>query len=416
MKTAYLLLLIGLLVIAAFLPVFYVRSQVSQGSSSQNLLYGVTFGGDTFDQAKLLIDRVKGFTNLLIVDSWQITGASNETILDEVCQYAVDAGLSIIVYFNFIFYNYTRTYGTIYNATSWNDYGIQPWHMPWLNAARYRWGDKFLGIYLYDEPGGKQVDTGFWRVWTPPRNTTTYVNVTSYTEAARNYSSSFSHYGDFQHLTNTSIAGGITKPMPVFTSDYALYWFDYEAGYNTVFVEVGGCLGTDFKMQQIALCRGAADVQGKDWGAIITWASNCTPYLESGASMLQDMIRAYNAGAKYIIVFNYPQINPYGALIDDQFAALETFWNLINRSPRNLYQNSENRVALILPAGYGSGFRNVNDKIWGLWPADNCSAIILNRMNTLTSLYGSKLDIIYDEPQFSYEGKYAQIFLWNSMS
>ena len=51
-----------------------------------------------------------------------------------------------------------------------------------------------------------------------------------------------------------------------FTSDYALYWFDYLSGYDAVFAE----LGWDHnRTQHIALNRGAADVQNKDWGTII---------------------------------------------------------------------------------------------------------------------------------------------------
>ncbi len=77
----------------------------------------------------------------------------------------------------------------------------------------------------------------------------------------------------------------------------------------------------------LGLCRGAANVQGKDWGAIITWATNDPPYLPSGTQMLEQLNTAYDAGAKYVIVFNYPQINPYGALTDEHFEAMQTFWN-----------------------------------------------------------------------------------------
>ena len=92
----------------------------------------------------------------------------------------------------------------------------------------------------------------------------------------------------------------------MFTSDYALYWFDYLAGYDAIFAELGGNRGTDSKIQQIALCRGAAKVQNKQWGAIITWAYNNPPYMENGTEMLQDMRTAYRAGANYLIIFNYP--------------------------------------------------------------------------------------------------------------
>ena len=111
-------------------------------------------------------------------------------------------------------------------------------------------------------------------------------------------------------FSNGSIPNSTGRIIPVFTADYALYWFDYLAGYDAVFVELGW---NHNQTQHIALCRGAANVQEKDWGTIITWATNDPPYFASGTEMLQDMNTAYNYGAKYLMVFNYPQINPYGA-------------------------------------------------------------------------------------------------------
>ncbi len=54
----------------------------------------------------------------------------------------------------------------------------------------------------------------------------------------------------------------------LFTSDYALYWYDYEAGYDTVFAEFALSYN---RTLNIDLCRGAATVQNKDWGVMITW-------------------------------------------------------------------------------------------------------------------------------------------------
>ena len=46
----------------------------------------------------------------------------------------------------------------------------------------------------------------------------------------------------------------------MFTSDYALYWFDYFVGYDTVFVELGWNHDT---LLHIALGRGAVNLQEK---------------------------------------------------------------------------------------------------------------------------------------------------------
>ena len=94
-------------------------------------------------------------------------------------------------------------------------------------------------------------------------DTALFANVTTYDEAANAYVNSLSSVQSMQDLK--------TLGIPAFTSDYALYWFDYLAGYNCVFAELGGTREQpDNEIQQIDLCRGAADVQGKQWGAIIT--------------------------------------------------------------------------------------------------------------------------------------------------
>ena len=112
--------------------------------------------------------------------------------------------------------------------------------------------------------------------------------------------------------------------------------------------------------------------------AIITWATNDPPYLPSGEQMRQELNIAYDAGAKYIIVFNsyvpnptiwyYPPINPYGALTDEHFKVMEEFWNQMHNSPRNNLAKAD--VAVVLPKDYGWGMRQANDRIWGLWEAD----------------------------------------------
>jgi uncharacterized protein YndB with AHSA1/START domain len=97
-----------------------------------------------------------------------------------------------------------------------------------------------------------------------------------------------------------------------------------------MFTQVGWNLNLT---QQIAEIRGAATLQDKDWGAIITWKYTEPPYLDSGANIYNQMVTAYNAGAKYITIFNYPYNNTdniYGTLTDEHFRALERFWNNIH--------------------------------------------------------------------------------------
>jgi hypothetical protein len=151
MKAGSWLLIFLLLVSGILLPLslFYRPPNDITSQGDDKVFFGVTFGGNSTDEAKRLIDKVKGYTNLFIVDNWDVT--MHEEPLNEICDYAVDAGLSIIVYFNFIFINATRYTGLF------EDFALIPFHIQWLSTARERWGDKFLGVYLYDEPGGKQI-------------------------------------------------------------------------------------------------------------------------------------------------------------------------------------------------------------------------------------------------------------------
>jgi hypothetical protein len=215
-----------------------------------------------------------------------------------------------------------------------------------------------------------------------------------------------------QILTNTSYPDGLTQVMPVFTSDYALYWFDFKAGYDGLFAQINATADYARKVEQIALCRGAASAQNKSWGVILTWALDSPPYLPSGANMLADMKMAYNAGAKYVIVFNYPLINEFGALTEEHFSAMKDFWSFVQSNPART--DAEVQAAFVLPADYGWGMRRLEEKMWGLFPADNESVAIWDKINVLVDRYGLKLDIVYDDPQFPVIGKYTSVYWWNN--
>ena len=416
MKKVWRIILVTLLVYAMLTSIFTSENS-AKAANSDKVYFGVTYGGDTVAEAKQLIDKVSSYTNLFIMDSWTIAGAFNDSSpLTEICDYAVQHNLSVIVYFSFIYYNYTRTVGNLYNSSVWDLYGVSPWHVGWLNQAKVKWGDMFLGAYLYDEPGGKQIDTGYWggnmTTFTGGR-ITSFVNTTSYNDAARRFTRGILNSGSMQHIINSSISNSVTSPLPVFTSDYALYWFDYKAGYSTVFVELGNNDPTNTKIQQIALCRGAATAQNKDWGAIVTLANNNPPIPENGSTVFNDMTMAYEAGAKYILVFNY-ELNGQGILTDEHFNAMKQFWDNIHSSTQNSFGKSKGQVAFILPTNYGWGLRHINDRMWGLWDAPNNSSQIWDNLNKLTDKYGLTLDIVYEDQNVSIQGLYKQMYPWNS--
>jgi len=404
-----------LMLAVVVLPNFYFfPANGSTGTSAQEVPYfGVTFGGNTTSEAKTLIDKVKGYTNLFVIDNWDV--AMNETILTEICQYAYDANLYFIVYFSFIFSNASQLSAS--SLDLYKDAGIEPFHVPWLSSANDKWGEKFLGAYVLDEPGGKQIDFGHYSGFATTyngRNQTTFNNVANYSDAANCFVRGLKTVTT-QRLNNAthrnSIPNATGRVIPVFTADNALYWFDYLAGYDAVFAELGW---TNNEIQHIALCRGAANVQNKQWGAIICWASNDPPTMPTGSQMLEDLDLAYFAGAQYLLVFNYPQVNPYGALTDEHFQALETFWNQMHTSPRKTVA-TYNHVALVLPKDYGWGMRQPTDNIWGLWSIENDSIgpVIGTKIATLIKQYGTNLDIIFDDPSFNHTQKYSTIYYWN---
>jgi len=198
----------------------------------------------------------------------------------------------------------------------------------------------------------------------------------------------------------------------LFTADYVLHWWDYQIGYDTVFAELGW---NNTVAQEIGLARGAANLQNKNWGTILTWKYTQEPYLCSGNEMFEQMKTSYEAGADYVVVFNYAQdmTGPYGTLQPEHFEALERFWNDVVKSPWVAHGGVKAEAALVLPADYGWGMRNMNDSIWGIWKPDNTTQQIWNLLQDKLGQYGSRLDIVYEDTAYPVTGKYPQIIYWN---
>jgi hypothetical protein len=367
------LTLLIILVISASITSISVYYQFNE-DSKEKFFFGVTYGQNTLEEAKILIDKVKNYTNLFIINSYPITTTNtNPLILNEICDYAAKANLHFIVYF-FSFL-------------------IGPWQQEWLHTAKQTWGEKFLGVYLRDEPGGRQIEL------TEPIS-----KASNYSDAADKFVQNISTSFSMKLLHN--------KNVPVFTSDFTLYHYDYLAGFNTVFAELGW---NNSRIREIALCRGAANMLKKDWGTIITWTYMQPPYIANSTEIYQDMITAYNAGAKYIIVFNYPQYpldNQYGILTDEHFSAMKQFWYYATSCPRRTEKITA-QVAYILPKDYGWGMRSLDDKIWGIWDADEKTQIIWENLNKIETKYGLKLDIIYNDPKYNVKKEYYLIYHWN---
>ena len=76
----------------------------------------------------------------------------NQARLNETCQYLYDKDLSFIIY---------------------TEHRFQP---QWFEDAKNRWGSHFLGYYVFDEPGGRQLDRSHMMVQSEAENYTDAAN------------------------------------------------------------------------------------------------------------------------------------------------------------------------------------------------------------------------------------------------
>lgn len=473
-KALALLVIILILVSTTAFVVHY--SLLGENKEAKPFYVGVTYCGNSTEEAKTLIDRVKGYTNLFVLQSGSLQKFPDE--INEICDYAVSSGMYFIVYF-----------------------GVDKWWFlnNWLETCADRWGDQFLGVYYGDELGGKMIDyeadlwdrttNSSWLKYHDSRgahiqgkideNTTihylpngiielsiseisgspyndeglpdpsflnhTYTmidyypngtiitkisdDVDPFPKIVEDYNVTYTYeellnmhpfrtYGEvaegFIEGLHQRLLRGPKKEtiIPAFIADYALYWFDYKAGYDVVLASLGWNHTIE---QDIALVRGAAELQNKEWGAIITWKYNHPPYLDSDEAIYDQMRTAYEAGAEYVVIFNYAEDmeGPYGTLQDEHFAALERFWNDVVQSSAVKPSSVKAEAVLVLPENYGWGIRDPEDKIWGLWGPDEKSQQIWELSRNLLDQYGLGLDIVYDDPDFSVDGKYPKVYYWN---
>jgi hypothetical protein len=268
-----------------------------------------------------------------------------------------------------------------------------------VNESIFLHKDGFVGVYYDDEYGGRQVDLD-------ERKSVIFAN--NYTHAASQFIESIRYRLAGEYYVNTSLPFIVPSSFRLFTSDYALYWFDYAGGYDVVLAQ----LGWNYSRQMhVALCRGAATVMDRDWGVIVTWTYTQPPYLGSGEELFDDLVLAYENGAKYALVFDSDEDYAKSTLTQRHLDALERFWKYVKDNPRPVTL-LDNRVAFVLPKDWGYGFRGFYDKVWGLWENDELASSIMEDLDDLFEEYGSKLDIIYDDG-LKLDDTYKQYFFWN---
>ena len=404
------LLLLVSLVLTQSLPIAIVKG------TDPNIYVGIDAAYDN-ETIKALIDEVSSYTNLFIVGCTAIT--ENETRLNNICQYLYNKGMSFIIYQDAPIgvyqgaqppINQTRPLNATnspfpslpVNFTSSRQLSnfTRPFHANtvsnWTQTAKDLWGTRFLGIYYIDELAGRQLDLASG--WVEVRNATNYADAA--VQFNREVSSSVDWYRN-----GYSDGANIT----LFSSDYALYQFDYDAGYDVILAQ----LGWNYSRQlNIALCRGAATVANKDWGVIVTWEYTESPYLESSSKLYEDLVLAYNNGAKYIVVFDSNEAYTQSILTQDHLNAIKQFWQYAKENPRSS-SSSGDRVGFVLPVDYAYGFRGPTDTVWGLWQADSFSMNLSINVGNKLLEYGEKLDIVYNQTQLESCG-YRQLIYWDT--
>jgi hypothetical protein len=369
MKLRYfsIVLIVSILVISVILQSNVFNRYRLKGEDPE-VFVGIDVAYGDLAAIQKLVDKTSSYTNLFVIGCTEIT--HNATKLDEICQYVYDKDLSFIVYTE------------------------RRFQYQWFDDAKVKWGKRFLGLHFWDENAGKQLDLVSYRA---------VVEADNYTDAGRKFIQRLNSSLTYMNYTDPAIS-------PLFTSDYGLYWFDYKAGYDVVLAQ----FGWNYSRQlNLALCRGAATVQDKEWGVVITWTYTHPPYIGTGPELYRDLVLAYENGAKYIVVFDSDKNYARGILEGEHLDALRRFWIYANNNPRTSEDLSE-RVAYVLPKDYGYGFRGPNDKIWGLWEADAFSLETCINLASKLEQYGNKLDIIYDDGiAVNNAGIYTQFMFWN---
>ena len=431
-----------ILALVAVLLIGYEAIQTPKGPP----YVGIAYGGNSVEEGKQLIDKVKGYTNLFVLQSGQLQRDLDS--VNDLGDYAVSSGLYFLPYFG----NY-----------------IEATMSSWLETARQRWETRFLGIYYSDEQGGKMLDDN---VKYTDETTGDAITKTRYgdivvkkpsgivihyelngvihlSESLENDESSTAYstfypngtkigeftdqpsFTTYEELMNVKpfkdsdetaerfIARDQNKieylknsSIKVFTSDYALYWWDYLSGYDVVLAHLGWNISLT---QQIALARGAAKLQNKDWGIVITWKYTTPPYLDTGSEILNQMQKAYVCGAKYLVLFNYyhDEDNPYGTMQEAHFEALENFWNNVIKNPQIKQGSTKADTVLILPQNHGCGMRWREDKIWGIFKSDEQAQHLWDLMQITVQKHGLKTDIIYEDTKYPVTEEYQKTYRYD---
>ncbi len=449
MKREFAVPIVTVIIVIVLITGFLSTQWTAPNDKAPDAYVGVAYCGNTVADGKALIDKVKGYSNLFVLQSG-VLQRDFESV-NELGDYAISKGMYFLPYFGVF---------------------IQDTFTVWLEEAKQRWGDHLLGVYYSDEPGGKMLDD---YVEFTDLNTGNSITKTRYgdifvqqtdgvminykfdgpihlyqpssgsdvndeaffypngtVEIVKEASNGFSYqtYDQLEEIRpfktlnetaqrfydrDTNIAY-LKNMTAVFTSDYGLHWFDYCAGFDVVLGQIGWNMFFD---QQMALLRGAAELQNKEWGVVITWRYQTPPYLDNKTTIYNQLQTAYECGAKYFVVFDYydpEDDNPYGTMQEEHFQAVELFWKNVVNYPNVVQGSVKADAVVILPANYGYGGRWMEDHIWGIFAPDNQTRQIWNTMQSALQEHGLQTDIVYADSRFPLIHQYKNIYNCNEFS
>ena len=364
--------IVAIVVCLLLLPLLFYSLTIGGENEFDEFYFGVDVAYADLDKINALVDQVANYTNFFVIGSTGVT--YNQNKLNQTISYLAGKELDYAVYTG----SARRLY-SINETLALNDEG-------------------FVGLYYDDEPGGRQLDL----------DAASVLSADNYSDAASQFLNNLTSRLNASFYQNNVFSYLVPLDFRLITSDYALHWFDYKAGYDVVLAQVGWNYSRQVNFAQ---CRGAATIQDKEWGAIVAWTYTDPPYLGSGDELFDDLVLAYENGAKYIVVFDSDEDYTQSILGEEHLDAMKRFWQYTTDNPRpsNLL---DGRVAFVLPKDWAYGFRGPDDKIWGLWETDELAFGISEDLGVLLDEHGSKLDVIYDDG-LTLDNTYKEYIFWN---
>ena len=171
--------LVFVLLFALILAIVFLNSKPKENE----VFIGVMAGQGSVDEVLTFVDEVEDYVNLIIISDLNLT--TNATALYTILDSLDARGLYFIPFMSLLEYT--------------NDPNF-------FQVARQRWGEHFLGVYTFDEPGGKQIDLAVHRPVDSAQN---------YSDAASKYLEAVSEEGLLRFANSFNMTGNFN----IFTSD-----------------------------------------------------------------------------------------------------------------------------------------------------------------------------------------------------